>query len=287
MLWYGRRRRCEFDIAVGNSWHGEHRRAVLRGDEGIYTHQGRCRRLAQSRNLRSFAKAFDVPLAFGSYEELVRAEEVDAVYLTLPNSLHCRWTIAALEAGKHVLCEKPIGVSAAEAQAMFDAAERAARVLVEAFMYRSHPLTWAVESAVRCGAIGELRLIRTSFCFRTLRIAGNIRFDRELAGGALMDVGCYCVNFSRLFACAEPAIIHATGKMHESGVDELAAAVMLFPGGVAATFACGMRVQADNSAFLCGSDGFIEIPIPWKPPLREAEWSIGAARRRGWTLPAT
>lgn len=226
---------------------------------------------------RAFAQTYGIPRAFGSYEELIAAEEVDAVYLTLPNSLHCRWTVAALQAGKHVLCEKPIATTAAEAEAMFDAAGRAERVLVEAFMYRSHPLTLAVEKAVRAGAIGELRLIRTSFCFRTLRIAGNIRFDRELAGGALMDVGCYCVNFSRLFAGAEPSIIRATGKMHESGVDELAAGVMLFPSGVAAHFACGMRVQADNTAHLCGSEGFIEIPIPWKPPAREAVWRIGRA----------
>lgn len=224
---------------------------------------------------RAFAETYGIPAAFGSYEALIGAGEVDAVYLTLPNSLHCQWTIAALRAGKHVLCEKPIASSAAEAQAMFDAAEHAGRVLVEAFMYRSHPLTLAVEQAVRAGAIGELRLIRTSFCFRTLRLTGNIRFDRALAGGALMDVGCYCVNFSRFFAGAEPKIIQATGKMHESGVDELAAGIMLFPGAICASFACGMRVQADNTAQLCGSEGFIEIPIPWKPPPREAIWRIG------------
>ncbi len=236
---------------------------------------------------RAFAETFGIPAAFGCYDDLIGSSEVDAIYLTLPNSLHCRWTIAALRAGKHVLCEKPISASAAEAETMFHAAERAERVLVEAFMYRSHPLTLAVEQAVRAGAIGELKLIRTSFCFRTLRVGGNIRFDRELAGGALMDVGCYCVNFSRFFAGAEPTMIHATGKVHESRVDELAAGIMLFPGAICASFACGMRLQADNLAQLCGSEGFIEIPIPWKPPPRGAIWRIGRARRRGWTRRAT
>ncbi len=224
---------------------------------------------------QAFAMQYAIPTAYGSYEELIADPNFDAVYLTLPNSLHHPWTIAALRAGKHVLCEKPIATSAAEAEEMFDAAERAGRVLVEAFMYRCHPQTLAVQEAVRSGAIGELRLIRTSFCFRTLRITDNIRFSPELAGGVLMDVGCYCVNFSRYFAGAEPSLIRATGTLHSTGVDQMAAGVMLFPGGVAATFACGMNVQADNTAWLCGSEGFIEIPIPWKPPAHEAIWRIG------------
>lgn len=222
----------------------------------------------------SFAASHGVPQAFGSYEQVLAAPGVDVIYVALPNSMHHQWTLAALNAGKHVLCEKPLAANAAEAEEMFDAAERAGRVLIEAFMYRSHPQTLAVVEAVRSGAIGRLRLIRTSFCFRTSRIEGNIRFDRDLAGGALMDIGCYCINFSRLFAGAEPIRVDATGKLHSSGVDELAAGTMTFPDGLVASFNCGMTVHADNAAYLCGSDGYIEIPIPWKPPARDAGFTI-------------
>jgi predicted dehydrogenase len=230
-----------------------------------------------SRGIHSaeqFAAAHGLPRAHGSYEALVADPGVDAVYLSLPNSMHHEWTIRSLRAGKHVLCEKPIAANAAEAEEMFDVAEREGRVLVEAFMYRSHPLTRAVRDVVQSGQIGELKLIRTSFCFRTTKIAGNIRFDASLAGGALMDVGCYCLNFARLFAGAEPTTVHGVGRLHESGVDALASGVLQFPAGVAATFTCGMTVQADNTASLCGSEGYVEIPVPWKPPRENAVYHV-------------
>jgi predicted dehydrogenase len=199
---------------------------------------------------------------------------VDAVYNSLPNSLHQEWTIKALRAGKHVLCEKPFALTRAQAQEMFDASRKAGKVLVEAFMYRSHPLTHAVIDAVRSGEIGELKLIRTSFCYKTSRIDGNVRFQRELGGGGLMDVGCYCINFSRLLAGEEPVQVSAAMHMHERGVDDLLVATMRFPSGVLASFTCGMTVHADNTAYVCGSEGFIEVPIPWKPPPRQASYTI-------------
>lgn len=223
---------------------------------------------------QNFAASHRIPAAYGDYADLLADASVDAVYVSLPNSMHHEWTIAALRAGKHVLCEKPIAANAAQAEEMFDAAERAGRVLVEAFMYRSHPLTHAVIDAIRGGVIGRLQLIRTSFCFRTTRIEGNIRFDAALAGGSLMDVGCYCLNFSRLFAGAEPLSAHAIGALHASGVDESATGVLAFPGGVAASFTCGMSLHADNTAYLCGTEGFIEIPVPWKPPREGAEYRV-------------
>src|SRR5258708_18337405 len=114
------------------------------------------------------------------------------------------WRLGALRAGKHVLCEKRFAVNHSQAQEMFDEAQRAGRVVMEAFMYRSHPLTHAVMDAIRGGAIGQVKMIRASFCYRTMRITNNIRFSRELAGGALMDVGCYCIDFCRMVAGAEP-----------------------------------------------------------------------------------
>jgi len=110
-----------------------------------------------------------------------------------------------------------------------------------------------------------LKLIRTSFCYRTRKIDGNIRFDRALGGGALMDVGCYCINFSRLLARTEPKAVHAIANFHSSGVDEVTSAVLEFDSGIHASFTCGMSVQADNAAHICGTEGYIEVPWPWKP----------------------
>jgi predicted dehydrogenase len=230
-----------------------------------------------SRSLQSaqgFAQAREIGAVHGSYDALLADPQVDAIYNSLPNSLHHQWTIKSLRAGKHVLCEKPFALTHTEAQEMFEEARKAKRVLVEAFMYRSHPLTHAMIDAVRGGEIGELKLIRTSFCYKTSRIDGNVRFERELGGGGLMDVGCYCINFSRMLAGEEPSEIHASANMHERGVDDLLVATLKFPAGVVASFTCGMSVHADNTAYVCGTDGYIEIPIPWKPPVTGAAYTI-------------
>lgn len=222
----------------------------------------------------TFAKDNRIARAHGSYDALLDDDAVDAVYVSVPNSMHGDWTIRALQAGKHVLCEKPIATCAAEAERMFDAAAKADRLLVEAFMYRSHPLTKTVLARVRGGDIGAVRLVRTSFCYRTRHIDGNIRFDRALAGGALMDIGCYCIDFARLMVGEEPSAVHAVGHLHDGGVDDLVAATMAFDGGAVASFTCGMRVQADNAAYICGSEGYIRIPVPWKPPVERAAYSL-------------
>lgn len=221
-----------------------------------------------------FAAAHRIDRSYGDYQSLIDDTNIDAVYVSLPNSLHHEWTIKALRAGKHVLCEKPFAVNAAQSEEMFDVATRTGRVVTEAFMYRSHPLTHAVEKAVRDRAIGQVRLIRASFCYKTRLPDGNIRFRPELAGGVLMDVGCYCINFSRFFAGKEPSKIQVAANLHDSGVDDIAVGFLQFPNGVAATFTCGMSVHADNTAYICGSEGFIEVPIPWKPPVKDAEFRI-------------
>jgi predicted dehydrogenase len=218
----------------------------------------------------AFAQKFGVPAALGSYAALLTRDDVDAVYVSLPNTMHHAWTIASLRAGKHVLCEKPLAVTATEAREMFDAARAAERVLLEAFMYRAHPQTLKAVELVRAGAIGRPNLIRTSFCYRVRTTAGNIRFDASLAGGALMDVGCYCVDFSRLFAGlsdgnGEPVALHAVGRRHAGGVDEQVSAVLKFADGATAEFTAGMMTQADNTAFVCGDEGYLRIPVPWKP----------------------
>jgi predicted dehydrogenase len=130
-----------------------------------------------------------------------------------------------------------------------------------------------VVRAVARGEIGELRLIRTSFCYRTTRME-NIRFNKQLGGGGLMDIGCYCINFSRLFAGCEPDAVSAAAHIGTSGVDDVVSATMKFPNGIVASFTCGMDLHADNTAALCGTEGYIEIPVPWKPPARGAEYRL-------------
>jgi predicted dehydrogenase len=222
----------------------------------------------------AFARAHHIDMAYGLYEALLADPTVEAVYVALPNSLHREWTLRALRAGKHVLCEKPLAVNAAEAKEMFDEARRQGLMLVEAFMYRSHPLIQAVVREVRGGAIGELKLIRTSFCFRLRQMDGNIRFSTELAGGALMDVGCYCTDFARLLADAEPSAIQGAGHLHSTGVDDMAGGTLYFPNDVLASFVCAMTVQTNNAALICGTEGFIEVPVPWKPPVVAARYVV-------------
>jgi predicted dehydrogenase len=226
------------------------------------------------KTAKDFAAKYHIPKSHGTYEALLADPDVQAIYNSLPNALHHEWTIKALHAGKHVLCEKPLATNLAQAQEMFAEARRAKRVLVEAFMYRSHPMTRAIQKVVAEGGIGKLRLIRSSFIYATSNIAGNVRFSQPLAGGSLMDIGCYCISYSRLFAGAEPIAMQAHGHIHQTQVDDYAAGVMAFPGDIFAHFACGMTVCADNSAWLMGTDGYIEIPVPWKPPVKDAEFTI-------------
>jgi predicted dehydrogenase len=223
---------------------------------------------------QSFASKFNISSGYGSYDAMLRDPNVQAVYLSLPNSMHHEWTIKCLRAGKHVLCEKPFARDASESEEMFDVAQREGRVLMEAFMYRSHPQTLGVLDAIRRGEIGDVKLMKLSFCYRTNKIDDNVRFSHELAGGALMDVGCYCINLARAVAGVEPSAVQAHAVMHESGVDEQVTATMQFPNDILATMSCGMRVQADNASQICGTEGFIEIPWPWKPPAGKAGFTI-------------
>jgi predicted dehydrogenase len=157
---------------------------------------------------------------------------------------------------------------------MFAAAARRGLVLVEAFMYLSHPLTRAVLDEVRAGAVGNVRLVRTSLCYRARTVEGNARFAPQLAGGALLDVGCYCVSYSRLVAAEEPSRVEVLGHLGSSGVEDHAAGLLEFPGGVHAVFSCGISVQADNTASICGDEAHLEVPVPWKPPPRGAAFVV-------------
>ena len=214
---------------------------------------------------RTWAAERGVPVALGSYEELVASNEVNAVYIALPNALHREWAVRAAQAGKHVLCEKPLAVNATEARQMAAAAEAHGVKLMEAFMYRFHPQIARLRQLVADGAIGELKQIRASFGF-SIRRADDIRLSRELGGGALLDVGCYCVNVARLLTGAEPTAAAARAVWGPSGVDESFAGVLEFPRGVLAVIDCSFHIGASLQQWLSisGTQGRIIVTHPFR-----------------------
>ncbi|MFH1329568.1 MAG: Gfo/Idh/MocA family oxidoreductase [Actinomycetota bacterium] len=211
------------------------------------------------------ARQLGIPRSYGSYRALLADPEVDAVYNPLPNHLHAEWTIAALEAGKHVLCEKPIGLSSKEAHRMDEVARKAGRVLVEAFMYRFHP-TWATtRRLIEAGRIGELRAVQSWFSFFN-DDPGDIRNVAAYGGGAMLDIGCYCVDLSRMLMGGEPTAVSAAVRRDPaSGVDVLVAAVLEF-GDRLASFGVSIRAEADQRVVVYGSEGRITHEIPFNVP---------------------
>jgi xylose dehydrogenase (NAD/NADP) len=210
----------------------------------------------------AYAHEWNIPAAHGSYEALLANPDVDAVYISLPNSLHVEWSIRALEAGKHVLCEKPLARGPDEVARAFDAAERNGRILMEAFMYRHHPQTIHWKQLVDDGAIGELRMIRSSFSF-PLDDPNDVRALPELQGGGLMDVGCYCVSGSRLVA-GEPVRVSAHQVVGPTGVDMRLIGTMEFANDVLATFDCGIDLPDRGGPLeVYGSEGTLRVVSPW------------------------
>ena len=208
----------------------------------------------------AYARDHGIERAYGSYEELLADPEVEAVYNPLPNSLHVEWSVRALEAGKHVLCEKPMSRDPAEVERAFDVADRAGLVLTEAFMYRHNPQTPRLKELVDAGAIGDLRLVRSAFGF-TVADPANIRLAADLEGGALMDVGCYCVSGSRLLA-GEPERVYGRSVV-EDGVDTVFVGTLEFAGGVLAQFDCGLRVPTRDELEAVGTEGSVFLDDPW------------------------
>jgi D-xylose 1-dehydrogenase (NADP+, D-xylono-1,5-lactone-forming) len=218
---------------------------------------------------QTYASEWRIPRAYGSYDELLGDPDVEAVYISLPNSLHVEWSVRALEAGKHVLCEKPLSPRPDEVEAAFDAADRAGLLLSEAFMYRHNPQTIRLQQLVGDGAIGELRLVRSVFSY-SLYDTANIRLRADLEGGALLDVGCYCVSGSRLFG-GEPE--RATGEAWygPTGTDWVFAGTLRFPENVIAVFHCGTALVDQDELEVVGSEGSLFVDDPWhcRSPLIE------------------
>ncbi len=209
----------------------------------------------------AYAHEWEIPRAYGSYEALLADPEIEAVYISLPNTLHVKASIHALEAGKHVLCEKPFTRHPEEVKAAFDVAEREGRLLTEAFMYRHNPQTAKLAELVAGGASGELRLVRSTFSY-SLYDEENIRLHPELDGGALMDVGCYCVSGSRLLA-GEPTAVGGQAWIGPSGTDWVFTGLMQFPGDVLATFDCGTAMPNRDELEAVGSEGSLFLDDPW------------------------
>ncbi|HJP90176.1 MAG TPA: Gfo/Idh/MocA family oxidoreductase [Candidatus Limnocylindrales bacterium] len=215
---------------------------------------------------RQVADALEIPRAHGSYEALLADPEVDAVYIPLPNHLHLEWTIAAARAGKHVLCEKPLALSSADAERMVAAADAAGVKLMEAFMYRLHPSWQAVRRLVTSGRIGRLQSVQSWFSYWNDDPA-NIRNRADAGGGALMDIGCYSINLSRLLFDAEPVRVEASiVRDPEMGIDVVTSAFLVFPGGGTATFTCSTRAETDQRVHIYGTDGRISVGIPFNIP---------------------
>jgi xylose dehydrogenase (NAD/NADP) len=212
----------------------------------------------------AWARERGVPLYFGSYEEMLASNLVDAIYIPLPNAMHKEWSVRGAESGKHVLCEKPIASNAAEVAELIAASQKSGVKIMEAFMYRFHPQTARVRQLVKDGAIGETRIVRASFDFY-LRRPYDVRWNRELAGGALMDVGCYCVNAANMIVGTPPSAVTASAVWTPEGVDMSLVGTLEYPNGVLGVIDCSFQVGRTMQQHLeiSGTDGLIRVPRPF------------------------
>lgn len=227
------------------------------------------------------AAKLNIPRAYGSYEELLADDEIDAVYIPLPNHLHMEWTIKAAEAGKHILCEKPLALNAEEAQHMVDACERAGVLLAEAFMYRHHPRYEKIAEIINRGEIGELRALHANFTFNNAQDAGNIRFKKEWGGGSIYDVGVYPISAGRLILGEEPeaVTVHAFFSPEHDDVDMMASGLIEYANGISMTFDCGMWAEFRNQLEILGTNGRIEVPSAFVGHADFTVYSNGTSRK--------
>jgi D-xylose 1-dehydrogenase (NADP+, D-xylono-1,5-lactone-forming) len=215
-------------------------------------------------NADEYARKNKVTRAFGSYAELLAAPDVDVIYNPLPNHLHAEWTIKAVQAGKHVLCEKPLALSLAEVDAIATAAEKYGKVVAEAFMYRSHPQTMKAREIVASGKLGKVKLVRGSYTYLGTD-PENYRWNPEMGGGGLWDVGCYPLSYTRLLLGAEPLEVFGWQVTGPTGVDEVFTAQMRFPNDVFAQFDCSVKIPYHVFMEIVGDVATLIIPNPYNP----------------------
>ena len=213
---------------------------------------------------QEYAAEWHIPQAYGSYEELLADPNIDAIYNPLPNHLHAEWSIRAAEAGKHVLCEKPLALTLAEVDQMIAAAQQHNVVIAEAFMYKHHPQTLKVLDLIAQGTIGDLLLIKGAFTFQLDR-PDDVRWQPEWGGGSIWDVGCYPISFTRLAAQAEPVEVFGWQVTGSTGIDVVFSGQMRFASGLLAQFDCGFATPYRTSMEIVGTSGAIELDSPFKP----------------------
>lgn len=211
-----------------------------------------------------YAREHDIPNFYGSYEELLADPNIDVIYNSLPNHLHAEWTIKALQAGKHVLLEKPLALTTAEVAAIGEAAHKAGRVVAEAFMYRHHPQTLKVQQLLAEGAIGELKWINGYFTFKLDR-EGNYRWDERYGGGSLWDIGCYPVSYARMAVGQAPNQVMGWQTFTAEGADLTFSGQMVYPGGVTAQFYSSFDLPFQTLMELHGTEGTLTISQPFAP----------------------
>jgi len=216
----------------------------------------------------AYAREWKIPRAHGSYEALLADPEIDVLYISLPNHLHAEWTIKAVEAGKHVLCEKPLALSVEEVDAIRSAARKHGRVVAEAFMYRHHPQTLKVQELVRSGTLGTLKLIRGTFSY-VLSGEGNVRLNPEWGGGSIWDVGCYPISYTRTVVGEAPLEVFGWQVTGQTGIDETFVGQMRFDNDVLAQFDSSFAIPFHMFMEIIGSDGTLNIPNPFKPGVDE------------------
>jgi D-xylose 1-dehydrogenase (NADP+, D-xylono-1,5-lactone-forming) len=215
------------------------------------------------------AREWGIPKSYGSYEALLADPQIDVVYNPLPNSLHAEWTVKACQAGKHVLCEKPLAVTIEDVDAITKAADKAGVLVAEAFMYRHHPQTRLVRELVQSGEIGQLRLVRGAFSF-TISNPNDVRLSADLGGGSIWDVGCYPISYARYVVGSEPLEVFGWQQSGDGVVDETFAGQMRFAGDVFAQFDSSFRAPQRSFMEFIGSKGILHVPVPFKPGIRES-----------------
>jgi D-xylose 1-dehydrogenase (NADP+, D-xylono-1,5-lactone-forming) len=216
----------------------------------------------------SYAREWKIPRAHGSYEALLADPEIDVIYNPLPNHLHAEWTIRAVEAGKHVLCEKPLALTMEEVDAIRSAARQHGRVVAEAFMYRHHPQTLRVQELVKSGKLGDVRLVRGSFTY-VLGRDTDVRLEPAMGGGSIWDVGCYPISYARTVLEADPLEVHGWQVTGPTGIDETFIGQMRFKNGIFAQFDSSFALPFHTFVEIVGSQGTLNIPRPFKPGIDE------------------
>ena len=216
----------------------------------------------------AYAREWKIPRALGSYDALLNDPEIDVIYNPLPNSLHAEWTIKALRAGKHVLCEKPMAVTVEEADAIIAASKETGKVVAEAFMYRHHPQTLKIKEMVDDGSLGKLQLIKSSFTF-VLTHEGDVRLDKAMGGGSIWDLGCYPISYARTMIGAAPLEVFGWQVTGPTGIDMSFIGQMRFPNDVHAQFDCGFASPEHSFVEIVGTEGTLNIPVPFQPGKKE------------------